>query len=142
MNAGHSLVKRLAAVPDFAELSERTLLHIVGASTNLYWRAGSLIFEEGSDAEGLFIVITGEVQILSGNTEIATVGPDGFFGELALIRHAQHSRTARAIQDTELMVVRREWFEALLESDPELDAYFRKLFEDRIATFPDQDSIT
>ncbi len=135
----HSLVKRLHAVPDFASLDDRTLLRIVGASANLFWRAGSTIFDAGSEAEGLFIVISGRVQILEsgpdGERPVAEIGPDTFFGEMALLRHATHSRSAKALEDTEIMLVRRDWFETLLESEPELAGYFHRLFEERVAGF-------
>ena len=55
----HSLVKALRAVPDFADLDDATLLRIVGASTNLFYPAGSVVFEPGSPAEALYVVLSG-----------------------------------------------------------------------------------
>jgi hypothetical protein len=47
----HSLVKALRAVPDFETLDDHTLLGIVGASVNLSWPAGSVVFEKGAPSE-------------------------------------------------------------------------------------------
>lgn len=134
----HSLVKRLRAVPDFEELDDRTLLRLVGASANLVWHTGSLIFEKGSPADALYIVITGRVcifDVVDGReTEVAQIEPDGFFGELSLFTRSAHSKGARALEDTELMVIEGEWFEKLLESEPKLAGYFRELFMSRNTT--------
>jgi len=53
----HSLVQMLRGVPDFSPLDERSLLAIVGESLNLFWRAGSLIFEPGQPGDALYIII-------------------------------------------------------------------------------------
>src|SRR5439155_401722 len=59
----HSLVKALRAVPDFADLDDATLLRIVGASTNLFYPGDGIVFEPGSPAEALYVVLSGEVRI-------------------------------------------------------------------------------
>ena len=45
---GHSLVKALRSVPGFSALDDRDLLQIVGASVNLHWPTGAIVFEEGA----------------------------------------------------------------------------------------------
>jgi CRP-like cAMP-binding protein len=70
----HSLVQMLRGVPDFSPLDERSLLAIVGESLNLFWRAGSLIFEPGQPGDALYIILSGEVVIWAetGPTPFAT----------------------------------------------------------------------
>src|ERR671915_542358 len=59
----HSLVKALRTVPDLAALDDRTLLRIVGGSVNLFWPAGTSVFEKGEPAEALYVVLAGQVRI-------------------------------------------------------------------------------
>jgi CRP-like cAMP-binding protein len=133
----HSLVSALAAVPDFAALDDRTLLQIVGASANLAWTANSVVFEKGSPSEALYIILTGRVQIADlvdgEKVEIATLEPGDFFGELSLLLHTMHSKTARAMELTELMVLPKESFQELLASNAELAGHFRRKLESRLA---------
>lgn len=133
----HSLVTALRSVPDFALLDDVTLLRIVGASTNLFWEAGGTVFEAGSPSEALFIVLSGEVSVSEptegDDPEIARIGPGESFGELSLMLHTTHTRTARAVQPTELMVVPRASFEELLGSNPEVAARFRNRLGERLA---------
>jgi CRP-like cAMP-binding protein len=81
---GHSLVKALRSVPGFSALDDRDLLQIVGASVNLHWPTGAIVFEEGAPAEALYIVLSGRIQIFeagrSSETDVAVIGPGEFFG--------------------------------------------------------------
>jgi CRP-like cAMP-binding protein len=133
----HSLVSALAAVPDFAALDDRTLLRIVGASANLAWKANSVVFEEGSPSEALYIILTGRVRITEvtdgQDVEIATLEPGDFFGELSLLLHTRHSKTATALEDTELMVLPKESLQELLAANAELAGHFRRKLETRLA---------
>lgn len=132
----HSLVTALRAVPSFASLDDRTLLKVVGASSNLFWRDGGCVFEKGSDAEALYIVLSGGVRIVDvrdeGDVEVARVGPGDFFGELSLLLNAVHSKHAEAVADSELMVIPKEPFRELLAESPALAAECRRRFEERL----------
>ncbi|HZD17495.1 MAG TPA: cyclic nucleotide-binding domain-containing protein [Actinomycetota bacterium] len=132
----HSLVKALRSVPDFATLDDHALLQIVGASVNLSWPPGATVFERGSVSEALYIVLSGEISIsepsADGEVEISRVGAGSSFGELSLLLHTTHTRDARAVEATELMVIPRDSFEDLLASNPELATSFRHRLEERL----------
>ena len=51
---------------------------------------------------------------------IATLSRGDLFGELALLDGAPHSATAVAIEPTESLVLRRDRFEELVETEPQL----------------------
>ncbi len=132
----HSLVKALKGVPDFATLDDQARLGIVGASAILFWPAGSLIFEKGSAAEALYIVLQGRVRIFEGRdgreVGIAEIGSGDFFGERSLLLEEIHSKSARALEDSELMVVPKQSFEDLLATDEDLRAQLRRKLEERL----------
>jgi CRP-like cAMP-binding protein len=131
----HSLVKALRSVPDFASLDDRTLVRIVGASTNLFWHAGALIFEKGSSSEGLWVILSGKVRIYDlvdgEEVDVSTVEPGNSFGELSLLLRTTHTKNAQAVEDTELMVVPEESFEELLDDNPDLAAVFQRRVRER-----------
>lgn len=131
----HSLVKALRSVPDFADLDDAGLLHLVGASVNLAFPKGSLVFQQGSPGEALSVVLFGEVRIFEARDgeeiEVARLGPGESFGELSLMLRTVHSKTAQAIQDTELLMIPGEMFEEVLATNAELDAKFRRRLEER-----------
>jgi CRP/FNR family transcriptional regulator, cyclic AMP receptor protein len=131
----HRLVRALRGVPEFASLDDRSVLRILGASANLFWPEGSTIFRQGSPAEGLYVVLSGEVLVTEDvegrEVETARIGPGDYFGEASLLRDSTHSKSARAETDTELMVLPKDSFRALLESTPELDKQVRQKMERR-----------
>jgi CRP/FNR family cyclic AMP-dependent transcriptional regulator len=132
----HSLVATLRGVPLFAKLDDSALLELVGAACNFRWNPGSLVFEEGSEAEALFVVLSGKVQILDiddgREVEIASAGPGQFFGEHSLLLRRAHSKRAVAREDTELMVLSKRQFEDLLAERPALDAQLRRVIQERL----------
>jgi CRP/FNR family cyclic AMP-dependent transcriptional regulator len=133
---GHSLVKALRSVPGFSALDDRDLLQIVGVSVNLHWPTGALIFEQGMPAEALYIVLSGRVQIYvtdeGREREVATIGPGEFFGEFSLLRDETHSKCARSIEDSELMIIPKGPFQRLLSYDTELAGHVSGTMEQRL----------
>jgi CRP-like cAMP-binding protein len=117
----HSLVAALRAVPSLSKLDDDALLCIVGDSANLFWRAGSCVFQTGTPADGLYIVVSGAARVLDGaGTELNVLRPGDFFGELSLLDGSPHGHTVVAAEDSEILVVAKERFDELLEADPEL----------------------
>jgi CRP-like cAMP-binding protein len=132
----HSLVSALRGVPEFGELDDRALTRVVGASANLFWPAGSTIFERGTPSEALYIVLSGAVSVVEEadgrQHETARIGPGDYFGEMSLLLQTTHTRTARASEDTELMVVPKDSLQTLLSTTPELAEHFRRKLERRM----------
>jgi CRP-like cAMP-binding protein len=133
---GHSLVKALRSVPGFSALEDRDLLQIVGVSVNLHWPTGAIVFEEGAPAEALYIVLSGRIQIFqtdrSSETDVAVIGPGEFFGEFSLLRDETHSKHARAIEDSELMIIPKGSFQRLLANDPVLADHVSGTMKERL----------
>jgi CRP/FNR family transcriptional regulator, cyclic AMP receptor protein len=129
----HSLVSALRAVPSLAPLGEETLLAILGDSANLFWPAGAEVFGRGAAADGLYIVVSGSVQVLGvDGSELAVLGPGDFFGELSLLAGTPHRRDVVALEDAELMIVPKEAFDGLLAENAELAESIRRLADERI----------
>ena len=130
----HTLVNALRAVPSFAPVDERTLLAIIGDSANLYWPAGSVVFERGSPADGLYILVSGSVRILDDTgAEVAVLGSGDFFGEFSLLLGTTHQHDVIVEEGAELMVVPKEKIDELIASQPELGRSIRQKAEERMA---------
>ena len=133
----HSLVKALKAIPGFDLLSGQDLLSIVGASFNLRWPAGSLVFEKGAPGEALYVILSGKVRIYDEvdgrEVEIATTEAGEYFGEMSLLADTRHTKTVKAVEDSELLVLMKESFAELLDSNADLAEHIHKTLQARRA---------
>ena len=116
----------LAACRLFAGLDERTLDLLTAALRSRKYRRDEVIFHAEDPGDSLYIVASGSVKITvsaDDGTEpaiLTTIGPGGFFGELALLDGAPRSATAVAMDRVETMVLRRQAFDRLVDSEPGL----------------------
>jgi CRP-like cAMP-binding protein len=90
------------------------------------FRKAETIFHQGDPGDALFIVASGTVKVVLPSDEgaepaiVAVLGAGEFFGELAILDGAPHSATIVAIEPTETLVLHRDEFLALIDSEPEL----------------------
>jgi CRP/FNR family transcriptional regulator/CRP/FNR family cyclic AMP-dependent transcriptional regulator len=110
----------------FTGLDDTSRGLVAGALRTRRFRRGETIFHVGDPGEALFIVTTGQVKITlpaddgSEPAILTTIGPGGFFGELALLDGAPRSATAVALDRVETQVLQRDAFERLLDAEPAL----------------------
>ena len=95
------------------------------------------MFEKGEEADALFVVLAGSVEIVDvadgREVAIAQVGPGEFFGEHSLLLERTHSKRAVAREDAELMVLAKERFRDLLAERPDLEERIRRTIDERLA---------
>jgi CRP/FNR family transcriptional regulator, cyclic AMP receptor protein len=110
----------------FAKVGDEALAACIRSLLLRRFHRGETIFHQGDPGDSLFIIQSGSVKIVLPSPEgeegaiIATLTRGDFFGELALLDEAPHSATAVAHEPAEILVLRREPFERLIDSDREL----------------------
>jgi CRP-like cAMP-binding protein len=102
-------------------LSSKLLSKISGYARFHRYRRGERIFSEDSSGECLYVLVSGRVKIYSSagtrSKTFALLEPGDFFGEMALLGEPTRSASARAILDTELLVLQRKDFRRFLKAD-------------------------
>ena len=93
-------VDLLRKVPLFSDLEDRELEQIAESFKQRTFNAGAVIAEEGKGGVGFFVIEDGTAKITVRGEERATVGPGGYFGEIALIDGG--ARTATVTAESEL----------------------------------------
>jgi len=89
----------------------------------LHVPSGRTIFSEGDAGDSMFLIEQGRVRIrfhLNVAAEVAVLGPGEFFGELSLLCNAPRTATAESIEDTTLLVVRRDTFAMMMQDDVDI----------------------
>ncbi len=81
---------------------------------------GSLIVREGDEADALYLVVDGGVNVTKASGQfLAYLGREGFFGEMALFSEGtRRSATCVAAMDTTCAVVRKDVLHYFCETRP------------------------
>lgn len=99
---------------------------------------GEVVFKAGDPGDALYIVSSGKVEVvdpaMEGQTEgqiLAELGEGQAFGEMALLAGGARTATVRAVQSTELLLIERTDFEALVAADKTLETTAVRLSHER-----------
>jgi CRP/FNR family transcriptional regulator, cyclic AMP receptor protein len=79
---------------------------------------GELLFREGDAAVYVYVVKSGELQIINGNHVYETVRAGGMVGEMALISDDVRSATVRATSESVVIPIDRKRFLFLVQQTP------------------------
>lgn len=114
------ITEALRSNPLFAELSDEHLEAFAGEVWLEEIPAGSVIVREGDQADALYVVVSGGVNVTKANGQfLAYLGPGGFFGEMALfLEHSQRSATCSSAADTTCAIIRRSVLDQFCSSVP------------------------
>lgn len=104
----------LAQVELFSELPSRDLTRLAKLAVMKSFKKGDVIISEGELGVAFYVVANGQVDVVQGDTTLSTLGPEAFFGEMALFENQVRSASVRAVTDCECVVITRWDFNAEL----------------------------
>lgn len=108
-----------------------SILEFCAGTTPKDLPAGTTLLTEGKTSGRLYILASGTVEVLRGETQVAVVGdPGAVFGEMSVLLNRPHTATVRA-----LSAVRVYAFEdaaSFLRSSPEIAFLLCRLLADRL----------
>jgi CRP/FNR family cyclic AMP-dependent transcriptional regulator len=121
----------------FRGLPKDTRARIAALATRRQYDDGAIIFMRGDPGDSLCGVATGRVRISAsgpGGKEVFLniMEPGDAFGEIALLDGSPRTATATAMARTELIVIQRDAFSALLQSQPQLAVHLIQLLCKRV----------
>ena len=122
----------LGRCPFFAGLSRNELLEVAKVTEDLEVEEGKALTREGQSGSEFFVIVDGEVAVTKDGTEIRTLGPGDFFGEIALLKDTPRTATVIAKTPLRFFVLTRQAFRSLLAHQPELEEKVTKALEERL----------
>jgi CRP/FNR family cyclic AMP-dependent transcriptional regulator len=113
----------LATVPLFTGLDRTELQRFGELTREKFYPKGSVILFENDPGDSLFVVRQGRVKVVLIGEDgreviLGVLGVSEHFGELALIDDRPRSAHVIAMDDSHLLVLRREDFRKRVESSP------------------------
>ena len=95
-------------------------------------KAGETLFRTGEEGKHMYLVVEGHIDVNVGDKTVETVGLHGIVGEMALIDKSPRSASATAASASEVAVIDRDVFLALVGDSPAFSLYVMKLMASRI----------
>jgi CRP/FNR family cyclic AMP-dependent transcriptional regulator len=113
----------LATVPLFSGLDRNELERFAEVTREKSYPKGSVILFEDDPGDSLFVVRDGRVKVVLIGEDgreviLGVLGVGEYFGELSLIDDRPRSAHVIAMEDSNLLVLRREDFRKRVESSP------------------------
>ncbi|MEM9778774.1 MAG: DUF294 nucleotidyltransferase-like domain-containing protein [Pseudomonadota bacterium] len=129
----------LASVHPYDCLPEDRLAALAARCTARTCAAGEVLYTIGDTISDLYVLVSGEVEIKDdAGVQISLLGPRNSFGERALLRGDNATRTATVISDACLILLPAAALFELIESDPTAARFFDR----RRPTRPDPKDLT
>ena len=111
-------VALLERVPTLRLLGDASLRMLAIGSEQRDFVRGDVLFNQGDDADGGFVIQRGAFRIEDGAGAEMIAGPGALIGELALVVPMKRPSSAIALEHSSVIRISRSLFQRVLESDP------------------------
>ncbi|WP_233585223.1 cyclic nucleotide-binding domain-containing protein, partial [Corallococcus sp. CA054B] len=93
---------------------------------------GDVIIREGDATDGLYVVLSGEVEVHKSGQRLTSLKEGDLFGEISLLRKTPATATVEATRHTTLLRLPREDFDSLISSHPQVLMLVSDLSDERL----------
>jgi serine/threonine protein phosphatase PrpC len=104
----------------FRYLNYQELVRVANVTETRRFVAEEHIFADGDAGDELFVVLTGKVRVQKGESVLVELGPGEHFGEMALVDRQPRSASVNAVEDTQLLVMKRRDFLGLVKHERDI----------------------
>jgi CRP/FNR family cyclic AMP-dependent transcriptional regulator len=102
------------------------------AGANVMFAAGSVVFNRGDPGSCMYVVQSGVIEMMIGDTVIEVCGPNEAIGFMSMIDGAPRSSTARVKEPCELSLIDQRKFRIMVDEVPNFALYIMGAMARRI----------
>ena len=134
------LLDTISRVPSFSGLLENQLEKIKDIAVDRHFNKGEIIFSDGEEGDGFFVVVEGLVKIfkasIGGKEQILHIyGPGEPFGQVAVYAGRSYPASAQAIAKSHVLFFPRAAFVDLITRMPSLTMNMLAVLSKRLREF-------
>lgn len=110
-----AVIRRL---PLFANCSEAEIADIAAIADELWLPKGKELTHEGAEGQEFVLLVSGSAEVYKRGRHVATLGPGGFVGEIALLTGRPRTATVVSTSSVLVLVIARHRFLTLVDRLP------------------------
>ena len=100
----------LQNVDVFSEVTTEQLAYLAAIADEVPVASQEVIYEEDAPSDAMYLVLSGQVRLHRGATEVTIAGPQQAFGTWALFDDEPRVTAATAVDDSELLRIDKDDF--------------------------------
>ncbi len=104
----------------FASLDESERIACASVGEERLYTKGETIMREGEPGGSMFVIVSGETDVVIAGGRVRTLGPGDFFGEMSLLTGERRTATVVASQPCRLMEMTCAAFRGFVTAKPEV----------------------
>ncbi len=117
----------LDSVHPYDSLPRDELTQVVDSFSRREYPAGSEIYAAGEPLKGIFLIKRGAVEVIDRNGELVSIlGPRNTFGERGLLRDGLALTSARATEDSVILMLPEAELKRLISASPAFERFFNR----------------
>lgn len=131
-------VELLRKVALLAGIEPAKLKLLAFTSQRINFDSGQSLMRQGEIGDAAYLILSGEADILvdagGGPVRVASVGRNGFVGEMAILRDEPRTATVTATTDVSTLKITKESFFQLIEDSPKIAIELMRILAKRLET--------
>ena len=135
----------LQEIPIFANLIPEDLERIAIIAREQWHPAGDVIGRKGEESDVMFVIVSGQVQIVidsDGREQVlAERGPGEIIGEMAIIDPAPRSAGMVSKSELRVLAIEGEAFKTILRERPEVSLAVMQIISHRLREMMESDRV-
>jgi hypothetical protein len=133
----NEIARLLIDIPLFSNIDRSKLKLLAFTSERLEFEENQAVFHQGDTGEHAYVIIEGQVDVIlesaGGDSTVATLGRNEFFGEMALLSQMPRTTTIRAKTPLILLSFSRDVFLRMVEENSEIASAMMRVLAGRLA---------
>lgn len=127
---------RLREVDFLAVLPPEALSRLAARSPTKTYAPRELVIRQGAPGDAMFLIVRGEVSVIVGRegsstAEVARLRKGSLFGEMSLMTGEPRAASVQTLAETEVVVVGKDVFSAIVAESPDLLARMTRILAER-----------
>lgn len=129
-------VELLRKVSLFSGIEPAKLKLLAFTSERLNFDRGQSLMRQGEMGDAAYLILSGEADVLTdtadGLVKVASIGRNGFVGEMAILRDQPRTATVTAATEVSTLRITKESFFQLIEDSPKIAIELMRILAQRL----------